>query len=648
MSPGLRRDMAAALDQLQADGSVTAVVLAGDDHIFPRQVHITEIDTGFAKPHPADLADRIERFPKPVVAMLEGTVVALGAELALAAHWRVAAQNTSFGLPNVALGLPPIAGASQRLPRLVGARHALVLLMTGQRYPIGSDVVSGLADEVVEPGKVLEASLAAAERLAGGHWRRTADRTDGFADPQAYQQEIASRRAGVRLHGRPAEAAILDAVEAALLLPIEAGLELERTFFDEVAATERARGMRHAFRSESRAVNIPEGRPVALVGLLRAGTGAVRLSADLVAHGISVLMAEPDAASRARYQAAVAANLEARLQRGAMKAPAVKRALELVMTTARDADLAPVEILFDTAPDDPETKRAVLSAIAGIVRPATAIASLTRHLDVAALAPDGVRDRVVGLHLPTRPYPARLAEVVLTDATGREAASRVGTALRQIGRMPIRTRPNDGLIGNAVTGALMDAADMLVLQGLSPLAIDAAVRGKGFARGPYHMLADMDIEAHIARGERRGIDNRLSIVMARAGLRLGFGSDPDSEAAALESLVSEVRGGRAVAAPGWTAEDIWTACLAAMVNEGARLIGAGVAGRPLVVDVVMLQGYGFPRHLGGPMKAADMMGLFRMLRSMRACSVISPALWAPDPMIEDLQRNSRTFDSLNG
>lgn len=648
LTADIRLQLMQALDAAAEDGAIRAVVLGAERARFPHQVPFGEFDTGLADPTPMDLAGRIESMPVPVVARLQGQVQGAWAELALAAHVRVAALNVKMGFPNVALGLPPMAGASQRLPRITGARQALALLLSGRAYPATADLFSGAIDKVVPLPELADTAqalaLAAAET---GSWMRSLDRADGLLDPAAYQEEINRRRLAVQRAGRAAEDAIVEMVEAALLLPVDTALALERALFEELLVSEESRGLRHAMESRIRVANLPPGQPVALVGMLRSGAGAVRLAADLAAQGVGIVMAHEDKAERHSFRNAVAANLEARLKRGAMKAPAVRRAVESVKTTANPAHLGQVEVVIDSAPDTKAAKTAALQDIAAVAGPDAVVLSTTRHLDLAALAPQAIRPRVVGLHLPQRPYPARLAELVIADSAARATVARAGRLMHQVGRLPARVRPADGLAGGAMMGALLDAADCLVRHGEDPMEMDHEMRALGFARGPYGMLSDIDMDAYLARQERRGLTRGLSVLMAQAGLRLNTGSDPESERAALDSLVSEARRGEAPEPLGLGGQGQWFALLGAMVNEGARLLDQRVAHKPMLLDMVMVQGYGFPRRLGGPMHAADTIGLFRLIRIMRACAPFGPRIWDPHPLLVDMQRNSRTFAALN-
>ncbi|MDF1854893.1 enoyl-CoA hydratase-related protein [Pseudooceanicola sp.] len=647
LSPRIRQGLMASLADAAADPAIRAVVIGRGAGGFPGLVNPREYDSELAIPAPVDLAEAIENMTKPVIALVSGQVLGAAAELALAAHGRVAVDQTLIGFRDLHIGLPPSAGATQRLPRLLGAERALTLLLSGRSLRVESAVVAPLFDAVLPAERADEAARQIALELAEvGAWPRSCDRVLGFADPGAFQAEVNRRRAVLPDPANPIAEAIIQSVEASLLFPFEAGMTLEQDLFAELATSERSRGMRHIAVAETRVnagINAP---PVALVGLWRTGPGAARLVASLLAQGISVMPYEPDSLLAGRFDAALRENLASR--GGRLGAPALDGALERLVPVAAPGDLAKAEVIFDVSVDDIEVKRAALAEIDAVAGPGALILSTTRYLDVAALAPERLRGRVVGLHLPARSYSARLAELVATAAVSKPVFARARQLMVQLGRMAVRVTPSDGLAGPAMAGALLDAADALVRYGAEPRAIDAALHHRGLIRGAYPMLSDMDGDAHADRQDRRGRSNGLSSLIARAGLRLNTGQDDDSESDALASLVNEARGGAAPGAHPWTGGEIWTAVLAAMVNEGARLLDKGIAARPLALDVVMVQGYGFPRTLGGPMQAADMLGLFTLVRAMKALAPLDPDLWQEHPLIVQLHKDGRSFDDLNG
>ncbi|MGR3321344.1 MAG: enoyl-CoA hydratase-related protein [Pseudooceanicola sp.] len=647
MSPRARRALMDALDRLEEDAGVAAVVIGDGAAGYPGQINPREIDVGLASPTPAELALRIEGFYKPVVTLLSGEVFGAGAELALAAHGRVAVETAQIGFRDINIGLPPSAGATQRLPRLVGGKAAPALLLTGRAFPVSSEAARDLFDVIAPQAEARAAAVALAERLAETGWTRTCDRTDGFSDGAGFQAEIARRKAAV--HGeRRLAAGIINALEAAQLFPFEAGLALEAEIFSELSNTDRSRGLRHALIAETRVCAGINAPPVNEVAMPVIGPGAARICAELVRHGITVRLHLPDRTTRERFEGAVRQNVEAQLHISELRGGAADTAMARVVAAEALAELSRCEVVMDVSADDADHKRPALAALAAVAGQEAPILSMTKRLDTAGLAPPEISGRVIGCHLPARSFDARLAELAVTGATDRAAHATARRLMLQIGRLPVRVAPVDGLAGPAMAEAFIEAADALVRCGVDPQAVDEAALRRGMARGPYQMLSEIDADGFADRLDREGHTHGLSSLVVRAGLRPGAGRDAAEEAAALDDLVREARTGTAQSGEPWTPAEIWTALLSAMINRGARLLAEEVVARPLALDVVMLQGYGFPRHLGGPMMAADRIGLFRVIQSMKALALLDSGLWTPHPKLVDMQRNGTDFADLDG
>ena len=652
--PSVRAALLAALDAIAADPSIQGVVLGGPDGGFPGAVELAEFDTGLAEPTPSRLAERIEGLGKPVVALLSGTVDGAGAEIALAAAARIAVAGALIGFREVTAGMPPNAGATQRLPRLLGARHALSLLLTGRAFPVDTDAARGLFAAVGPADGAQAAAVALAQRLAARGWVPTRDRREGFADAAAYTAEIGRRRGMVHADRRVA-AAVVQAVEAAPMFPFEAGQALESDLFQDLASGLRARGLRHAATAEARVAAGIDAPPIGTVGLLSVQGDAARIAAQLARAGIAVQVEVGEGQLRDRFDAEVRRQVTAQAHFTERSGDAVDRVIARVIfhdgegTRHGAGAPGPVEALIDPSADTVADKTAALSAVPPGKGP---ILSLTRGLDVAAMAAPENGGRVIGLHLPHRPFPAHLAELSAGPGTDPETLATARRLMVQLGRLPITVTPDpEGrapLPGPAMLDALHDACDALVLLGLSPDLIDMAHRDRGWARGPYELISTLDADALADRQDTRGRAGGLSGRIARAGLRPGTSRDRAAEAAAMQSLVTEARGGRAVTPQDWTADEIWTATLTALVNRGAALLAGGRVDRPLALDVAMVQGYGFPRTEGGPMMAADLARLFPTIRAMQALAPLEPDLWTPHPMLVDLQKHGRRLSDLNG
>ena len=666
----VRAALEAAFERLEADPLALAVVLTGAGPCFASAEEVAEIGTEASGPALGAVCDRIETLSKPVIACLNGAVRGGGLELALAAHWRLAAATATLGFPEVTLGLLPSAGGTQRAPRICGAEVALDMMLSGR--PIGAEAAeaAGLVDGMLQ-GDVEAAAVSLAGDLAekGIGVRPTRERRDGFADPVAYLSEMARQRSAA-LGGRvPAERRIVDCLEAALLLPIEEGLRYERTALEECFDTAESRALRHAVQAERRAGQVPElaraqPRAVERPGVVGGGTTGSSVAMALLDVGLPVVLVERDVAARdaavARIEAAYLEAVDGRR----LGEDAAARRLGMLSPAVDPAALAGCDFVIDAVSEDPELQREVLAQVEAVLAPEAVLASTCTDLALEALAQGAVRPaRVLGLHFLAPVREARAVEVAVGRATSAEAVATAFALARRLGRIPVRSGAEEGLIGNRVYAACRTAADYLLEDGASVQEIDAAMRGAGFALGPYQMTDLAGLDTAWARLGRLTADRNPALryiavadrlcEAGRLGRRVGRGyyrydeagrpGLPDPEVAA---VVDEERERKGIVPRQVGPGEIRRKAFTAMANEGARLVSEGVALRPSDVDVVMLHGFGFPRWLGGPMQWADEAGLLAVRADLRVWAAEEPGFWTPAPLWDELIKNGQKFADL--
>ncbi|MHC9234555.1 enoyl-CoA hydratase-related protein [Pseudooceanicola sp. 502str34] len=651
LTPRMRNGLAAALDRAEAE-EVRAVVIEGTDEVFASGLTLNEYDDGLQDITLGDLNRRIEDFPKPVVVRLAGLVSGGGLELALAAHWRVGTDRVRLALPDLGIGLIPGAGGTQRLPRLVGGEAALNLILSRQAAGPSWPAFRLIVDEVRQPATTPRAALDAALRLAErGDWPRSGARTGGLEESEAFLQAIEKRRAAYLAAHRRAELEVVNCVEAVQLMPFEAGLELEATVYEELVDSNHSAALRHARKAERRAASMAlkeRAHPLTTVGVAYAGPLAAHAVAEMLVAGLSVRLADPDASARERLVRDVTRALEtmgeARSLGAGLEPAEVLRLLEL---SPDMSSLAGQSVLVEGAPDTEKAKRAALSALSMLGRVLGGpppILSLTHHLNVAALAPAALKDRVGGLALAHRSFPAPLAELSAPegeDAALVAGAVRLATAL---GRRVVRVYPSGSaaFTGIELTAALLAAADALTARGIEPAQVDAAMRNWGMRRGPYQMITEYPAETLSRARLRFGDPGGMSL------RRLAERGAPEPELPAEEPDAPVGLGPGSGEDGAWTPVDVRRACLAAVVNTGTCLLDRGLVARPLVLDAVALMGLGYAPATGGPMKAADLRGLFEYVKRCRTLAPLNPALWTPHPLLVKLQREGVVFDRMNG
>ncbi len=679
LGQALRAALAEAIAAAAADPGVRAVVISARGRSFPAGADITEFGKPPVPPRLPEVCNRIEACPKPVVAAMHGTALGGGLELALAAHYRVGLESLRIGFPEVTLGLVPGAGGTQRMPRIAGAAAALELMQSGQPVPARAAEAMGVIDLVVPDPAPGEEAAAAVRRAAadfargllaeGLGPRPTSMRAEGFADPAAYAAAVAAARARPAPSHLPAAARIADCVEAALLLPFEAGLAFERAAFEDLMATEAAQGLRHAFLAERRAARVPElaaasPRRVEVVGIVGGGLMGAGIAAAALTAGLGVVLVERDEAALDKGLARIAEIKERAIEKGRLTSAGFEAEWARLIGTTEMAAMAGVDLAIEAVFEEFEVKAGVFRALDAVLRPGAVLATNTSYLDVDALAAvTGRPADVVGLHFFSPAHVMKLVEVVVGRATAPDAVATGFALARRMGKIAVRSGVTDGFIGNRILSAYRTATDFLLEDGATPYAIDAAMRAFGFPLGPYQVLDLAGLEISWARRKRLAPTRDPAARYVAVGDRLcergwfgqkagrgyyrydrGRTGEEDPEVLA---LIDAERAAKGIIPRAIAADEIRARALAAMVNEGARLLEEGIALRPSDIDVVMLHGYGFPRWRGGPMRWADHTGLRSLRRDLMTFAAAEPEFWTPAPLLLDLVGNGRSFADLD-
>ncbi|WP_226622627.1 enoyl-CoA hydratase-related protein [Alloyangia pacifica] len=621
LTPALRGALLAEIERAEADRDVACIVLQGAGACFSEGDDPAELEGPHAPPTPAELCRRIEACTKPVIAALHGCALGTGAELALAAHYRLAAPGTRFGLPNVALGLTPAAGATQRLPRLVGAGPALELMLSGQAIILDA-ASGGLIDHLAQGPLEEETRAFCAELRAEGLGPRpAAQRREGFADPLAYQQAVAARRAEVASAGNPAPREIVAAVEAAQLLPYAGGLEFEVDAFETCRETEASAALRAVAAAErsAAAAMAPARRAPQRIAVLGEGPLALPLVQALlpVAAGVDWGCDAPDV-----LHAGVIA-LHRRL----------KTARHAGSTTEEQAEERLSRLRVGTPADMARSAGLILLAGPG-QRDVAAPAGVSRLVAYPG------RVREVGLRFAPAPLGARLVEVIAGPEAHAEQLAEAEALAQQMGCLAIRVRSGGESLGGRIFDVCCRAADALVDMGQSPYDIDAACRDWGWRRGPFLRRDQMGLARLGAQVRAEGAENWAS-ALAGAGRRgreggAGFYDWPEAGAPEGSAEVHAFLAARRPDARALPAAQLRLLLIGAMANEGARMLSTGMLARASDLDLVALQVLEMPRWRGGPMSAALRLGARAVREALAGVAHPDRAFWAPHALWDDL------------
>ncbi|MGN8001565.1 3-hydroxyacyl-CoA dehydrogenase NAD-binding domain-containing protein [Acidovorax sp. 22279] len=672
LGAAVRQGLLAAMQQAQADAAVAAVLLVGAGKAFIAGADIREFGKPPVAPILPEVCRAIENLNKPVVAVLHGAALGGGLEVALSAHYRLALPAATLGLPEVNLGLLPGSGGTQRAPRLMGVQAATTLTLSGQPLKAQAALQAGLVDKLVEGTGPLAAGLAYVRELlaANAPVRRTRDLA--IAEPQAALAWLDAQKAETakKSRGLFSPLKIIECVQAALQLPFDEGLARERALFMECIDSPQRAGLIHAFFAEREVVKVPEAqaaqpRPVARIAVIGGGTMGAGIAVAALDAGLPVTMIERDAESIARGRANVEKVYNALVAKGRMTESAQAAVMARYTGSTDYADIAQVDLVIEAVFEDIEVKKAVFRELDRACKPGAVLATNTSYLDIDAIAAATGRPQdVIGLHFFSPANIMKLLEIVVPAKVAPDVVATAFELARKLKKVPVRAGVCDGFIGNRILAVYKQAADYLLEDGASPYEIDAAVRGFGFAMGPFQVtdLAGGDIgwATRKRRAATRDPRARYVEIADRICERGWFGQktgrgfylypdgartgQPDPEVLA---IVDAERAKKGVTPRRFSADEIMRRYMAAMVNEGAKVVAEGIALRPLDVDVTFVAGYGFPRHRGGPMKWADMTGLDKVLADIREFAQEDPLFWQPAPLLEKLVAEGRNFDSLN-
>ena len=679
ISSAVRRGLKEAVEAADADDGVKAILIVGEGANFVAGADIREFGQAPQPPSLPEVCNRIEACAKPVVAAIRGAALGGGLEVALAAHYRLALADAKLGLPEVQLGLMPGAGGTVRAPRLVGVQAALDLMLSGRHVKAKEALKLGLVDRIA-PDEFSEDARAAglayanallAQGAQDAPMRRTRD-AQGLADRAAAQAAIDAAKADTakKSRGLFSPLKIVEAVQTALDKPFDDALKLEREAFLACIDSPQRAGLIHAFFAEREVAKVPEAKaaqPRALnsIGIVGGGTMGAGIAVSALDAGLPVVMVERDQASIDRGRANVEKVYDGLIKKERMTAEA-KGAVMARYTGSTDyAALADVDLVIEAVFEDLEVKKAVFKELDRVCKAGAVLATNTSYLDIDAIAASTSRPQdVVGLHFFSPANIMKLLEIVVPAKVSADVVATAFALAKRLKKVPVRAGVCDGFIGNRILAVYRQAADYVMEDGASPYDIDAALREFGYPMGPFQVsdLAGGDIgwATRKRRAATRDPHARYVEIADRICERGWFGQktrrgwylypegtrigqqDPE-----VLAIVDAERQKKGVVPRQFTPGEIVRRYMAAMVNEGAKVVEEGIALRPLDVDVTFLYGYGFPRHRGGPMKWADMQGLDSVLADIQAFAKEDPLFWKPAALLEKLVAEGRNFSDLN-
>ena len=672
LSPGVPEGIAEAIAKVNDDPDVKAAVVIGAGRTFVAGADIREFGKlTSGKPRGAGLLPlllSIEDCKKPVVMAIHGTAFGGGLELAMAGHYRVAAADAQVGQPEVKLGLIPGAAGTQRLPRLAGVVKALEICSEGKPISAAEALKFGVIDRLVE-GDLLKGAAAFAREVTGKPARKTRERSEklGTAGQNAGPIESARENARRKQRGFQAPLAAIDAVEAATNLPFEEGCRVERKLFDECLFSDQSKALIHVFfgeRAVAKIPDIPKDTPVfpirraAVVGAGTMGGGIAMVFANA---DIPVLLKEVDQSALDQGVAKIRKNYASSVERGRLTQKEMDERLGLIIPTTGYDKFGEVDMVVEAVFEGMVLKKQVFQELDRICKPGAILATNTSTLSIDTIASVVARpDVVIGTHFFSPANVMRLLEIVRGKETSKEVIATCMQLSRKLGKIAVLVGNCRGFVGNRMFGPYRREAQFLVEEGASVEAVDRALVEFGMAMGPLSTgdLAGLDVGWRIRKeyrdlekpGVRKPIAEDRLCEMGRFGQKTQAGwyrydenrrAIPDPEVGALVRKWSAEAG--IAQREQIAAAEIVERCVYALVNEGARILEEGYALRAVDIDMIYLNGYGFPAYRGGPMWYADTVGLKKVYERVCEFREAHGELWEPAPLLKQLAVNHDTF-----
>jgi 3-hydroxyacyl-CoA dehydrogenase len=667
LSLAVREGLMAALVAGAQDPAVAALVVTGAQGTFCGGADINEIASGAALKPPmiAELQAQIEASRKPIVAAITGVALGGGFELALTCHARTLAPAAKVGLPEVKLGLIPGAGGTVRFTRLAGAAAALEAITSGAQIPAGRALELGLVDEVADDA--LGAAVALAGRLALDRQplRITSELRERIREVNPEVFAGFRKKLSAKARGQLAPFRIVDSIEAACTQPKDEALRLERQYFMECRDSAQRKALVHVFFAEREARRIPglpadvKPQPIRSAAVIGAGTMGGGIAMNFANAGIPVTLLELSGEALARGLAQVRKNYATSVARGSFTQERADRAVSLVRGVTSYDELQAADIVIEAVFEDLKVKQEVFGRLDKVAAAHAILATNTSTLDIDAIAAATSRpQQVVGTHFFSPANVMKLLENVRGAQSSPQTLATVMALGKTLGKVPVLAGNCDGFIGNRMLGFYGLEAEFLLEEGATPGQIDRVIEGFGFAMGPLAVrdLAGNDIGFMIRKNRKLPADERYSpilerlVAQGRLGQKTGKGfyryegrtRIPDPEVTTLIEGVSRDLKIRRREIPD---PEILDRLLHPLVNEGARIVAEGIAARASDIDVVYVNGYGFPAWRGGPMYWAQHAGLERVVKTMRELASTHGPRWAPAALLERLAASGQGWSA---
>jgi len=664
LSADVRNGLRDGVAKAAADPEVKAIVVICAGRTFIAGADIAE----FGKPPRGatlpELQGVLEGGPKPIIAAIHGTALGGGFEMALMCHYRVAVPSAKFGLPEIKLGLIPGAGGTQRLPRLTGVEKALDIILSGAPFSAQEALQWGVVDALVEEGQLREGALGFARKVIDTHMlpRKIRDLNEKIEAARGHPEifEKVRRDYAKKFRGFEAWQSALRAVQVAVDLPFDEGMKLERQAFLDLIPTEQSRAQRYVFFSERKVwkiADVPEDTPVLpirKVGVIGAGTMGGGISMNFLNAGIPVTIVEAAQDALERGVATIRRNYDNTAKKGRMAAADVEARMRLLSPGLDLGVLSDCDLVIEAVYEDMVIKQDVFRKLDRIAKKDAILASNTSYLNIDEIA--GVTGRpesVLGMHFFSPANVMRLLEIVRGAKTAKPMIATAMQLARKIGKIGVLVGVCHGFVGNRMLHQRQREAQKLILEGTMPWNVDSVIYDFGLPMGPFAMsdLAGLDIGWSKATSKSSTI-REILCEMDRRGQKTGAGYYDYDEArhakpsALVEKIILDFAAKQGIKRRPIADDEILARCMYPMINEGAKILEEGKAQRASDIDVVWINGYGWPVYRGGPMFYADLIGPEKVLTRLKQFEATMGAEFKPAPLLERVVAEKKRLQDM--
>ena len=652
LSAPVREGLHKGITEARNDGESEAIIIICEGRTFIAGADISEFGQEPKGPSLFEVQEFIEDSNKPVIAAIHGTALGGGLEVALTCHYRIAVPSAKCGLPEVNLGLLPGAGGTQRLPRVVGVEKALQMVTSGQHVPAKQCLEMGLVDEIANEDGLREDSINFAKKIVSENRPlvKISEMNDKVEAARGNENIFTDFRTSIarRARGFLAPEYNIQCIEAAVNNSFDEGIKIERKLFMELVTGTQSAAQRYAFFAQRQVAKIPdiepdtEIKPFSSIGVIGAGTMGGGISMNFANVGIPVTIIEQSQENLDKGLGIIRKNYENTANKGRITFEDVEKRTNLIKGSTDINDLSNCDLIIEAVFENMDLKKDIFKTLDNIAKKGAILATNTSALDVNEIAAQTSRpEDVIGLHFFSPANVMRLLEIVRGEKTSKSVVATSMKMAKSIGKVAAVVGVCPGFVGNRILAQRQREANKLILEGAMPWEVDDALFDFGFPMGPFAMsdLAGLDIgwDEDLSTGDT--LRDKLCEA-GRLGQKTGKGfyiydekrnKSPDTE---VEKLIIEFSEKHQIKRREISKEEILERCLYPMINEGFKILEEGMAIRASDIDIVWINGYGWPMYEGGPMFYGQLIGYDKVLKWHKEMEEKFGSDFSPSPYLE--------------